>query len=101
MSGGSFNYVYMQVRDAAHEISLRADTTLQRAFAAHLLKVADALHAVEWLFSCDTGPGDEVAAIKAVLPRDAEVMTAIAEAKRMKDDLDRLINEALAAYEVS
>ncbi|MBN9033687.1 MAG: hypothetical protein BGO05_05380 [Rhizobiales bacterium 63-7] len=100
MSGGSLNYVYVQVNDAAQEIQRRAETTLQRAFAAHMMKVATALHDIEWLFSCDTGPGDEVEAIKAVLADDAEIRTAIEEAERVKNDLERLVYEALAAYEV-
>ena len=39
----------------------------ERAWLVGLLRlVADAMHDVEWVDSCDYGPGDEVSAIRAV-----------------------------------
>ena len=86
MSGGSLDYVYRFVRDAAD--SIRADccrvpddvdghpmdpNRKRRllAFASHLELVASALHDVEWVMSGDTSPGDELAAIDAALSHGA------------------------------
>lgn len=57
------NYLYSSVRDA----EFRRDTPQRRAFAAHLELVAKALHDIEWVDSCDYGPGDENAAIMACI----------------------------------
>jgi hypothetical protein len=101
MSGGSYDYLYSRVRDAADQIDTTAreghpgdpDPVSSRVysreragwlphdealavlarvdadrqwFAGLLRVVADALHAVEWVDSCDYGPGDEVESIDAV-----------------------------------
>lgn len=55
---------------------------LRAAFGRHLLLVADAMHAVEWVDSCDWGPGDEVEAIKAAL---SPLSPGADEAKRLRD----------------
>lgn len=87
MSGGSLDYVYSRVASAAAEISSRATTTQQRAFAAHLVKVSKALHDLEWLYSFDYGPGDEVEAIDACLAPGLVLDQAIAEAKQAAEVL--------------
>lgn len=72
MSGGSLDYVYQKVMDAADEIDVRKDiTVLQKQFATHLRLVAIALHDLEWVYSDDYSPGDEVPAITRVLLRDS------------------------------
>jgi hypothetical protein len=45
-----------------------------QAFAAHLDKVADALHDIEWVLSGDTSPGDEFEAIDHALGLDSEAL---------------------------
>ena len=72
MSGGSLNYVYQRVEEAADEVRDNATTELHRQFADHLRLVAKALHDFEWVLSADYGEGDEVAAIKAVLSSTGE-----------------------------
>lgn len=68
MSGGSLDYVYYRVREAAESIREGEDsTTLHKAFAAHLDLVADALHDLEWEQSGDCGKGDADKAIREVL----------------------------------
>lgn len=80
MSGGSLNYAYSRIEDAAREVMSLAETPLHRAFGAHLLKVAKALHDLEWVLSCDYGPGHEVEAIKAVITPQDEIKQATKEA---------------------
>lgn len=94
MSGGSLEYIYNRVGDAAESISNRSDSPLHRAFAVHLHKVATALHELEWVFSFDKSPGDEDAAIRACLPADAELRQAIADAEKARDELVRVIEDA-------
>jgi hypothetical protein len=68
MSGGSYNYAYSHVDDVAGAIESRhTDSPLHLAFAAHLRLVAKAMHDIEWVDSYDYGPGDDLAAIRAVL----------------------------------
>lgn len=71
MSGGSYDYAYFKVQDMAEEILVREKTSeLRREFARHMLDVAEAMKAIEWVDSGDFGPGDEVEAIKKALGRE-------------------------------
>lgn len=92
MSGGSLDYVYSKVEDAAHSVIARATTPLHRAFGAHLLKVSEALHDLEWVLSCDYGPGDEVAAIKAVVSPQAEIEAATERANEALHELQAVLS---------
>jgi hypothetical protein len=74
MSGGSMDYFFGRVRDVAD--SMDTASPLRRAFVAHLMLVSQALHDIEWVDSCDYGPGDENAAIRACLPPGAEAAAA-------------------------
>ena len=67
MSGGSMDYLTYKVDEAADQLMNKNNTPLQRAFGAHLKKVAKALHDVEWVWSGDYGTGDDDEAIKPVL----------------------------------
>jgi hypothetical protein len=64
-----------------HNATFSTDTPERKAFKAHLAKVAKALHDIEWVDSCDMGPGDENAAIRACLQPDAVLFTLIEQAK--------------------
>ena len=90
MSGGSMNYLYRRIEEAAN---FTTNTPERRAFAAHLVKVAKALHDIEWADSSDYGPGDENEAIRACLG-DALVLEAAIEhaheaAKVLRAELER------------
>ena len=74
MSGGSYNYLFERVEEAAEimrknnkGIRARQVHELREAFASHLSDVASAMKAVEWVDSGDFGQGDEVSAILRVL----------------------------------
>lgn len=75
MSGGSLDYLYSRVNDAADLIAYSGEP-LRCAFAEHLRKVAKALHDIEWVMSCDYGPGDDADAIRACIAPDAELAAA-------------------------
>lgn len=77
MSGGSLDYVYQRVEEAAGSIRGRTDATpLHLAFAEHLDKVAKALHDIEWVYSCDYGEGREEDAIMQVVSPGAVIEAA-------------------------
>ena len=73
MSGGSWDYLYSRVEDAADRLK-QSKNGKRVAFAVLLADVADALHDIEWVDSCDMSPGDEIPAIDTCLnfePDDA------------------------------
>lgn len=92
MSGGALDYAYARVDDVAIKVSTHAQTPLHRVFAAHLIKVANALKDLEWMLSDDTTPGSEVAAINACIADGDELELIIDDARKAADAL----NEALA-----
>lgn len=70
MSGGSLDYVYSQVENAASQIKDRAENPLQESFADHLFKVARALKDLEWHYSCDTRDPEPESVQEIVSPQD-------------------------------
>lgn len=89
MSGGSLDYVYGRVES----IRFDAHTPERAAFAAHLKRVAKALHDIEWVDSGDYGPGDESEAIRACVGDsavlDAAIERAHEAAKALRAELER------------
>lgn len=87
MSGGSYDYLYCKVEEMADRIG---NTPERQRFAKHLRRVAKAMHAIEWVDSCDWGKGDENAPIRAVFDPVENVAldhdAAIAEAERRMND---------------
>ena len=90
MSGGSMNYLYSKIEYGA---SFEQSTPLRRAFKSHLLKVAKALHDIEWVDSCDYAKGDEDEAIRACLPENAEMSEMISEAKEILKSLSEALEK--------
>lgn len=94
MSGGSLDYVYSKVEDAAAKIRSNARHSTHFAFADHLMKVAKALHDVEWTFSGDYGVGDDVEAINAVVTPQQHLDTALTIARESLSMLEGAIARA-------
>lgn len=92
MSGGSMNYLYSKIE---YEASFEENTPERKAFAKHLVKVAKALHDIEWVDSCDYGPGDDAEAIRACLGPAMVLEAAIEEAREVLATLQREIDRAL------
>lgn len=68
MSGGSYDYLCFKIDEAANRLtsySDHSDTYHRQKFAELLKLVGKAMHDIEWVDSCDCGPGDEVEAIEA------------------------------------
>lgn len=98
MSGGSLNYVYSPVADAAHDIrgeSARLHrhperAALWRAFADHLELVSKALHACEWVMSGDWGDDQADRELRAVLGADAARAALLAQAREITAALAKM-----------
>lgn len=73
MSGGSMDYLYLKVLNAAETVTNEDEdgfvknTELRKAFAEHLFDVALALKQIEWVDSGDSAEGSEDEAIKKCL----------------------------------
>lgn len=76
MSGGSYDYAFRHVEDFCD--SLHVTTPEREAFRRHLRLIAKAMHAVEWVDSCDYVKGDETEAIMACISR-SDVIDAARE----------------------
>jgi hypothetical protein len=66
LSGGSYDYISFKLDDVAANLRNQESDPRRAAFAKLLKLVSTALHDIEWVDSCDYGPGDENAAIDAV-----------------------------------
>lgn len=93
MSGGSLDYAYRHVEEAAQTILERAELPAHKAFAKHLVKVAKALHDLEWVWSGDCSDGDIESIMAVITPNDV-LVSAIEEAKKARDGLDYAIKNA-------
>jgi hypothetical protein len=94
MSGGSLDYAYYKVEDIAREISVKATTPLQKAFAKHLFLVSKALHDLEWVYSSDRSPGSEIESIQKVFGEEwkkAELNVLKEEAKELIEQIKKLL----------
>ena len=94
MSGGSYNYAYSRVEDMAYDPRIASGSPLRRAFSRHLLLVAKAMKAVEWMDSCDTSDCDDE--ICEVLGEHAELRELIAMAEETQAALTKAIDHAKA-----
>lgn len=92
MSGGSMDYFFARVTDAAETFKL--DSMERIALRDHLLLLARALRAVEWN---DSGDGDdkESALIRECLAPRQVLAATIGEARRVLAELQAEIERAL------
>lgn len=93
MSGGALDYVYIRVEDAGTEILRSSKDPLHVAFAKHLMKVAKALHDVEWVLSGDSSEGDEVNAIRSVLIPEDVLESTLEEINKSLSNLRKELNK--------
>lgn len=96
MSGGSWEYLYLRLEDAANRL-LTDRAPERRALGRHLQLMATALHDIEWVDSCDYGRGDDRKAIDAALgsaARELVLAEVVTDAKAVREQLDRAIDAA-------
>ena len=82
MSGGSYDYVTYRIHAAGEELRTRHPKQAHvLALAAHLIDLADLMHAIEWADSGDTAWDDALdARIREFGSADAELGEAVAVA---------------------
>lgn len=78
------NYLYSRLD---YDATFHTNTPERRAFKEHLVKVAKALHDIEWVDSGDFGPGDENAAIRACLSSEQLLEFVIERAEEAMQNL--------------
>ena len=97
MSGGSLDYVYGRVEEANADLCRHDLTQTQKAFARHLVKVAKALHDIEWVLSGDYGDGDDTKAIMECIGKSDIIDTAIENAEKAMMELQKAVEIAKVA----
>ncbi len=88
MSGGSWDYFCYKLTEVAEQLQQDKDA-LRRAFGDHLVKCADAMHAIEWVDSGDFGRDDDREPIAAALGDNARAL----ELEVVKRDARKLIEQ--------
>jgi hypothetical protein len=78
------NYLYSKLD---YDATFHTNTPERRAFKEHLVKVAKALHDIEWVDSGDYRTGDENAAIRACLSSEQLLESVIEQAKEALTNL--------------
>ena len=66
MSGGSYDYAYQNVEQMAFDLK-KQKCPLRNKFGLHLIKVAKAMHDIEWVDSDDYATGAEIKSIMEVV----------------------------------
>lgn len=92
MSGGSLDYTYNQVYTVADKILKLSTKQLHHTFANHLVKVAAALHDLEWELSDDYGEGEADNAILECIDESDVLDHLIHDAQEIKRELDTIMN---------
>lgn len=101
MSGGSLNYAYHTIDNAAHDIRCRlhyiGDSSRRakyKAFTAYLELVSKALHDVEWVLSSDYREEDADKAIDAVLSKEFVFKELISAAIEARNNINEFLRDA-------
>ena len=76
MSGGSWDYLGEKLTEAADRLQRSRDPQ-RRALGKQMARMADAMHAIEWVDSADYSPGDENEPIAKALGTDAPKLIAV------------------------
>lgn len=93
MSGGSYDYLYGRVQDAARILSRKTQPDYRRAFGSLLMKVSEALHAVEWVDSGDYGEHDDKEKIMECISSQDVLNVSVEHAETVIKELEELIKE--------
>jgi hypothetical protein len=94
MSGGALGYASGHIESTIYEMGRHELTPKMRVFRKFLVKVAKAVHDVEWELSDNYGPGGSDKAVDAVLPDGFSLKCAIEEAEEAERNLRAAIDDA-------
>lgn len=91
MSGGSWDYLYSKIEEAAVRLCSKEQPSYRRSFGEHMKKISKAMHAIEWADSYDSSEEYAKKAIMEIIsPRDC-LNVSIAEAIKISDELIELL----------
>lgn len=97
MSGGSWDYVSEKFLDVGNRLESSAPHVscylLRRALGKQVQLIASALHAIEWVDSCDWSDGDERAALEKCFKEPGQQVEArelLVEIERLKVEVERV-----------
>jgi len=99
VSGGSYNYLYRKVIEVAETLSDSNQPDYRKAFAKHLVFIANALHDIEWVDSSDMGNGADKEAIMQCISMQDVLKEAIENAEYAKENLEDILDEARKEFE--
>ena len=83
-------YLHRDVERVARQM-LKEEIPYRRAFARHLIDVAEALHDVEWVDDSDYGPGDDEESIMKCINKADVIDTLIEDARVIVEALSLLV----------
>lgn len=96
MSGGSWDYCYFKFEEVASRLK-ESKNLKRKALGFQIQKIAEALHAIEWVDSGDYAEGDDIKLIEEALKTDArkeaikdylkETEANLIEVKRLLEEL--------------
>ena len=95
MSGGSYDYICLRIKDLENEIRNQGSDPRRAAFAKLMGLVGEAMHDIEWVDSGDYGPGDEHKSIDKVFAF-LNVDPSIVTKAHAYDKLESLLKEFFA-----
>lgn len=98
MSGGSYEYFFLKLQEFAADVADRAKSNPRRLAFAELMKLAaEAAHAIEWVDSCDFGPGDEDAPIDILFAKAKKYRTPRTSRRFEQGEVIKTLDELLKA----
>lgn len=93
MTKSSDDYLCFKIADLAEEMS-KDNLSYRRSFSTHLLSVAKALHALEYVQSGQNPEGSERIAIQECLNPSYSLRSFVMEAEKIRDELKLLLKRA-------
>ena len=94
MSGGSYDYLYYKIEDAGRILSNKSQPLYRQAFGHLLIKVAAAMHDVEWVDSGDYCTGDDEKAIMECILPELLMKVSVEQAETIMEQLKQQIKQA-------
>ena len=94
MSGGSYDYACFRVEQMAGELRHTNEDPRRASFKRLLILVAEAMHDIEWVDSCDYAKGDEHPAIDACfefMESDPDIITKAHAYDALRDQIKQFM----------
>jgi len=94
MSGGSYDYLYRKMEEAALRLLSKDQPLYRQAFGDLLIRCSNAMHEIEWVDSNDKSEGDDEEAIMNCITHNDILDFSIEIAMGIIEELEELIEKA-------